>query len=105
MKKWIVEEANWVEVNGGVNGGEDDVISLVSDLYFDVATLLHREWIGNSKGVTPIFSLCNRINTPVSCNREVALYSEASGFSSFSAEMDICSNFYIKEWTLGDSRV
>lgn len=99
------EEADWVEVNGEVNGGKGDVISLVYDSYFGVAALLYCEWMGNSKGLTPRFSLCSRVNTPVSRNKEVTLSSEASGFLGFSTEMDIYSNFRIKEWTSGDSGV
>ena len=60
------------------------------------------EKMGNSKGVTPSFSLCNLINTQVSCNKEVTLSSEALGLSGFSAEMDIYSNLCIKKWTSGD---
>lgn len=103
MDSW--EEVDWVEVNGEVNGGKGEVISLVFESHLDVETFLHHEWMGNSKGVTLSLSLCNRVNTPVSRNKEVTLSPEALGFSGFSEEMDICSNFYIKKPTLGDSRV
>jgi len=54
----IWEEADWVEVNGEVNGGKGDVISMISNSNFDVEAFLHREWMVNSKGITPSFSLC-----------------------------------------------
>lgn len=77
------EEADWVEVNGELNGEKGDVISQVYDLDFDVADLLCCDWMGNSKGVTPSFSLCSQVNTLVSRNREVSLSSESSSFSGF----------------------
>lgn len=95
------EEVDWVEVNGW----KGEVILLVSDSDLYVITFLHCEWMGNSKGVTWSLSLCNLVNALVPRNKEVTLYSEASGLCGFSAEMDICSTFYIKEWTLRDSGV
>ena len=80
-----------------MNGWKGDVISLVSHSNLDVVTFLHSGGMGNSKGMTPSLSLCSLVNTPVCCNKEVTLSSKTSGFSGFSAEMDICSNFYIKE--------
>jgi len=92
-------------MDGEVNGWKGDVTSLVFDLDLDVITFLCHGGMGNSKGVTKNISLCNLVNTLVFHNKEVILSSEASGLFGFSVEMDICSNFCIKEWTSGDSGV
>ena len=89
-------------MDGEVNGWKGDVISLVSDYDLDATTFLRCGGMENSKGFTPSFSLCNIVNTPVSCNKEVILSLDSLGLFGFSVEMDICSNFCIKEWTLGD---
>ena len=74
-----------------------EVILQVFDSDTDEVTFLRRGGIENSKGVTPSFSLCCLVNTPVCCNKEVTLSSDNSSLSRFSVEMDICSSFYIKE--------
>jgi len=84
-------------VDGEVNGWKGDVISLVSNSDVDEVTFLHRGGMGNLKGVTPSLSLCSLVNTPVFCNKKVTLSSDISGLYGFSVEMDICSNFCIKE--------
>ena len=84
-------------MDGEVNGWKGDVISLVSDSHLDEVTFLCCGGMGNSKGVTPSLSLCSIVDTPVRCNKEVTLSSETSGLYDLSVEMDICSNFCIKE--------
>ena len=84
-------------MDGEVNGWKGDAISLVSDTYVDEVTFLRHAGMGNSKGVTPSLSLCSLANTLVCCIKEVTLSSNTLGLSGFSAEIDICSTFYIKE--------
>ena len=67
--------------------------SLVSDLDLDIENVLWCDSTGNSKGESPSLSLLDRVNIPVSLNREVTPSSEASGLTRFSAEIDIPSNF------------
>ena len=67
--------------------------SLVSDLDLDIETFLRCDSIGNSKGGIPSLSLLDRVNIPVYLNREVTLSSETSRLTTFSAEIDIPSNF------------
>ena len=88
-----------------MNGWKRDVISLVHNLDLGEVNFLHCGGMGNSKGVTPSISLCDLVNTPVCCNKEVTLSSETLGLCGFLAKMDIYSNFYIKEQTSRDSGV
>ena len=79
--------------------------SLFSDLDLDIETFLQWDSSGNSKGGIPSFSLLDRVNIPIYLNREVTLSLEASRLTRFSIEIDIPSNFWIKDWNLGDSGV
>ena len=67
--------------------------SLISGLDLDIETFLRCDSIGNSKGGIPSLSLLDRVNIPVSLNREVTLSLESYGLTGFSAEIDMPSNF------------
>ena len=95
MEDW--EDGDWIRGCEEVTEGKFDVTSLVSNLDLDIENFLRCDSIGNSKGGIPSLSLLDWVNIPVSLNREVALSSEASRLTGFSVEIDIPSNFWIKD--------